>query len=173
MDDEYESLDKLAGARDLRHSIDDLSKSISDLLELFRSTSEEIKGERDVDLGKKLDVLIEHQEDMAKALLLMLELMREHLPTISRHVARRKRSEGFSQERSVVPPLQARQARQEISMEIGRPKQAYQQSPIMRSQPAMTSQGAASQFLQVPPELPPLDTSLPSIQEKKKRLFGR
>ena len=80
MEDEYESLDKIAGSRDLHHSIDELSKSISDLLELFRSTAEDVKAEQEEGIGKKLDVLIQHQEDMAKAMLLMLELMREHLP---------------------------------------------------------------------------------------------
>ena len=176
MDDETTSLDKLAGARDLRNSIDDLSKSISDLLELFRSTSDEIKGEQDVDLGKKLDVLIQHQEDMAKALLLMLELMREHLPKISKHVARRRHAERLSDERPLVSPLQPSQVQQPLPMRRSAPsRQPYQPAPMMRSESPLPSQAAGSAPLQMPQALPPLDASLPSFQEKerKKGIFGR
>jgi DUF438 domain-containing protein len=70
------------------NSLKELTRAINHLTELFRTAADEIKAEPEVDIGKKLDVLIKQNEEIAKALLLIMELNREHLPNISRHVKR-------------------------------------------------------------------------------------
>jgi DUF438 domain-containing protein len=72
-------------------SMEELTNAINNLTNLFKEAAKEIKSEEkpeSSELGKKLDVLIRQNEDIARALLLLLELNREHLPNISKHVKR-------------------------------------------------------------------------------------
>lgn len=65
-----------------------LSKSVDRLAELLKGAAAEMGEDPSKDMVEKLDVLIKQNEDIAKALLLLLEINREHLPNISKHVER-------------------------------------------------------------------------------------
>ena len=69
---------------DMSGSMKELAEALNKLTNLVKASADEVKAEPD--LGRKLDVLIRQNEDMAKALLLLLEINREHLPNISKHV---------------------------------------------------------------------------------------
>ncbi len=69
----------------LRTEVKKLTESINDLLGVFRKAHEDIKAEPTADLSSKMDKLVEQNEEIARALLLLLELHREHLPQISKH----------------------------------------------------------------------------------------
>lgn len=69
----------------LGSDIKKLDSSINDLLSVFRKAHEDIRAEPTADLAAKMDKLIEQNEEIARALLLLLELHREHLPQISKH----------------------------------------------------------------------------------------
>jgi len=71
-------------------SMIELSHSLDNLTGLFKSAAQDIQAEPQVQessvLANKLDKLIEQNAEMARALLLLLELNRGHLPQISKHV---------------------------------------------------------------------------------------
>ena len=83
--------------KDISPSIEKLSKSMDNLLELFKIAGEEIKAEehhrphehlRNMsgnlgDLNAKMDTLIRHNEEIAKGILVVAEMMQEHLPAIN------------------------------------------------------------------------------------------
>lgn len=69
----------------LRGDIQKLTIAVQELLEIFKLAHQDIKEEPANHLSEKLDKLIDQNEEMARSLLLMLELNREHLPNISRH----------------------------------------------------------------------------------------
>lgn len=74
-----------AGLKELRSDIRRLTSSITELLAVFSKAHEDIKTEPTAELYKKMDKLVEQNEEIARALLLLLELHREHLPQISKH----------------------------------------------------------------------------------------
>jgi hypothetical protein len=71
--------------RELRAEIRRLNTSVNELLAVFSKAHEDIKEEPNVELAKKLDKLVEQNEEIGRALLLLLELHREHLPQIAKH----------------------------------------------------------------------------------------
>lgn len=71
--------------RELRSEIRRLTSTINDLLQVFSKAHEDIKAEPAGQLAQKMDKLVEQNEEIGRALLLLLELHREHLPQISRH----------------------------------------------------------------------------------------
>lgn len=71
---------------DSDNSMKDLARAMNHMTDLFQTAAEDIKTESASDIGGRLDVLIKQNEDIAKALLLILELNREHLPNIHKHV---------------------------------------------------------------------------------------
>ena len=103
--DEIKQLKKqLAGKGGLREtksietpSMEKLSKSIDELLELFKTAGEELKAEdhhvphenlNSMDehlekLNRKMNTLIMHNEEIAKGILVVAEMIKDHLPTIN------------------------------------------------------------------------------------------
>ncbi len=71
--------------RELRSEVRRLTSAINDLLQVFSKAHEDIKAEPADQLAQKMDKLVEQNDEIARALLLLLELHREHLPQISRH----------------------------------------------------------------------------------------
>lgn len=71
--------------RELRSEVRRLTSAINDLLQVFSKAHEDIKAEPADQLAQKMDKIIEQNEEIGRALLLLLELHREHLPQISRH----------------------------------------------------------------------------------------
>ncbi len=71
--------------RELRSEVRRLTSSINDLLQVFSKAHEDIKAEPADQLSPKMDKIIEQNEELGRAILLLLELHREHLPQISRH----------------------------------------------------------------------------------------
>ena len=74
-----------AGMVEFRSEIRKLTLAINDLLAVFRKAHEDIRAEPAAELAEKIDKLVEQNEEIARALLLLLELHREHLPQISKH----------------------------------------------------------------------------------------
>ena len=62
-----------------------LTSSINELMHIFRKAHEDIKAEPHEELMPRIDKLVEQNEEMARALLLLLELHREHIPQIAKH----------------------------------------------------------------------------------------
>ncbi len=71
--------------RELRSEVRRLTSAINDLLQVFSKAHEDIKAEPADQLAQQIGRLVEQNEEIARALLLLLELHREHLPQISRH----------------------------------------------------------------------------------------
>ncbi|MBS3133020.1 hypothetical protein J4470_02740 [Candidatus Woesearchaeota archaeon] len=71
--------------KELKTEIRRLNTSVNELLAVFSKAYEDIKAEPNEEIAKKLDKLVEQNEEIGRALLLLLELHREHLPQISRH----------------------------------------------------------------------------------------
>jgi len=88
---------KFVTKEDISPSIEKLSESINNLLELFKIAGEEIKAEEHHkphehlnsinnhldNLNKRIDILIGHNEEIAKGILVVAEMMKEHLPAIN------------------------------------------------------------------------------------------
>ncbi len=73
------------GLKELRSEIRRLTSAVNELLQVFSKAHEDIKAEPADQLAPKMDKLIEQNEEIGRALLLLLELHREHLPQISKH----------------------------------------------------------------------------------------
>jgi len=104
---------------DLKASVDALNASILQMIQMFQQAAKDMKDDKTMDSSdvvRKLDVLINHNEDMAKALLLLLELSREHLPKLSTGV---KQQFDARMQQPVQAPTLAQQPRQDFSMPIG------------------------------------------------------
>lgn len=98
-------------------SIEKLSKSIDELLELFKTASEDMKSEdhhlphenlNSMDdhlekLNRKMNTLIMHNEEIAKGILVVAEMMKDHLPTINENT-RTTRAKMESVPRQPMPP---------------------------------------------------------------------
>ena len=87
-----EDLDKISekssninGIKELRQDIKKLTGSINELLQVFSRASEMMQNDPVAQLPSKMDKLIEQNEEIARGLLLLLELHRENLPAINRH----------------------------------------------------------------------------------------
>ena len=73
------------GSRELRSEIRKLTSVINELLNVFSKAHKDIQAEPTEELNSKIDKLVEQNEEIARALLLLLELHREHLPKISKN----------------------------------------------------------------------------------------
>lgn len=73
--------------KSLQDSVDTLTKTINSMIAILKGAEEELSKEpsEDHEISKKLEKLVEQNKDMAKAILLLLELNREHLPKIAAH----------------------------------------------------------------------------------------
>ena len=71
--------------RELRSEVRRLTAAINDLLQVFSKAHEDIKAEPADQLAQTMNKLVEQNEEIGRALLLLLELHREHLPQISRN----------------------------------------------------------------------------------------
>lgn len=71
--------------RELRSEVRRLTSAINDLLQVFSKAHEDIKAEPADQLAQTMNKLVEQNEEIGRALLLLLELHREHLPQISRN----------------------------------------------------------------------------------------
>jgi len=74
-----------AAFKELRSEIRRLTTAVNELLAVFSKAHEDIKAEPTEEFSKKLDKLVEQNEEMGRALLLLLELHREHIPQIAKH----------------------------------------------------------------------------------------
>ena len=74
-------------SEELMAGMQQLSKSINNLVAMFKTASENIISEPDSSkiIIQKLDKLIKQDEEIAKSLLLLLDLEKEHLPLITSH----------------------------------------------------------------------------------------
>ena len=73
------------GFRELRAEIKRLTLAVNELLAVFSKAHDDIKTEPTADLSRKMDKLIEQNEEIGRTLLLLLELHREHIPQIAKH----------------------------------------------------------------------------------------
>ena len=102
---------------DATPSIEKLSSSINELLELFKTAGEELKSEdhhvphenlNSMDdhlekLNRKMDTLIMHNEEVAKGILVVAEMIKDHLPIINENT-RTTRAKVESAPRQPMPP---------------------------------------------------------------------
>ena len=73
------------GFTELRTDIRKLTVTINEMLKVFKKAGEDLKEEPAGELSSRLDKLVKQNEEMGRALLLLLELHREHIPRISKH----------------------------------------------------------------------------------------
>ena len=155
---------------DISPSIEKLSYSINNLLELFTIAGEEIKAEEHhkphehlsnmnmhLDkLNKNMETLIRHNEEIAKGILVVAEMMKEHLPAINDNTRTTKRAvmqqpRPRDMQRSSPPPM---------APPPPRPRSAFQGPPPSFEGPNM----------QQPPVFPQQDIeSFPQPAPKKKK----
>ena len=76
-----EELQSEESKKSLQESIDNLSSSINELLNVFKTASDDIHTEQDSDMSRKLDLIIEQNQHFAKAILLLLEGTKEQQHT--------------------------------------------------------------------------------------------
>lgn len=71
----------------LQNSVNDLTKAINSMITLLKNAEKELSkdGSEDHNISAKLEKLVEQNKDMARAIVLLMELSREHLPKISAH----------------------------------------------------------------------------------------
>ena len=82
----------------LRSAIDTLNGTMKEFVSMIKTAADAPEQQ----FGDKLDVLIKHNEDIARGILLMLELNREHLPQIAQSV--RNYQKPMTQSHSAVQP---------------------------------------------------------------------
>ncbi len=70
--------------RELKEAIDRLAKVVGELILIFKTANADIHSEADNNIGSKLDMLISQNQEIAKALLVLVEIQNEH--RISRQV---------------------------------------------------------------------------------------
>ncbi len=107
----------------LRESVDKLTRTLDTMMVMFKDASADIHSEADSDLGKKLDILIEQNQQIARALVMLFELQKEHLPRISA-----RSSPTMKKIRNSVPRMQLDSMPPKISSQISQPP--AQSSPI-------------------------------------------
>ena len=73
---------------DLKQSIDQLNGSINKLLRIVQQANVDLEADSKINLAAKLDILIQQNEDIAKAILKLLDLHHEHLPKLVARMGR-------------------------------------------------------------------------------------
>lgn len=149
--DEIEELKQEIGNKEednLQISIENLNKSINELIQLFKATIIELKSNPQDEVSKKLDMLIARMEESNQLNRQLLELQKEHLPKISKKEVLKQ----FQKPQTMQPKPQPKMQPQ--------PYQPYQPTYVPKPQ------------LQPPPfqdiDLPPLDEP----PKPKKGFFG-
>ncbi len=144
MPDEDIELD-ISPNEDVKESIDKLTKAVENLLNLFRAASADIHAEQDAGLGQKLDILIKQNQDIAKGILAILELHKEHLPRISRHASAGSQTRQIR--RAPMPPV----------------------SPVQRIEPriSMPSMQQVQQTVEAKPFMQPMPPIRPQFQPEQ------
>ncbi len=77
-----------AASPDLKQSINELNDSIQKLLKIVKQANVDLESDSKINLSAKLDTLIGQNEDIAKAILKLLELHHEHLPKLAARTGR-------------------------------------------------------------------------------------
>ncbi|OIO61939.1 hypothetical protein AUJ69_03845 [Candidatus Woesearchaeota archaeon CG1_02_47_18] len=78
--------------RRLQDSVEELSTSINELVSILRNAGSDIakdeisSKEQNDKILRKIDLLIKHNEAIAQGILLVVDMMKDHLPQITRHV---------------------------------------------------------------------------------------
>ncbi|MBI2133457.1 hypothetical protein HYU11_02130 [Candidatus Woesearchaeota archaeon] len=91
MPDDLLALDSGSDPQELKEAINDLTKVVAELIAIFKTASSDIHAEADNSLSAKLDTLIKQNEEIARALLILIEIEGEHLPKISKQAERKTR----------------------------------------------------------------------------------
>lgn len=161
---------------ELKESIERLSKTISDLLAVFKTAAEDLKHEpENTELLGKLDQLIEQNREIAEGINLLLELNREHLPKISGQQTKfiKPMSSPMQPQRPAMPP---RQAVPQFSPATIDPFQAptAPPKPLNRDEldfslPTLPEEKGAPTSLDMPEGLSP--PSVPPMPKKKRRFL--
>ena len=159
---------------DIKESVDNLTKAVETLLNLFKTASADIHTEGDADLGKKLDILIKQNQDIARGILALLELHKEHLPRISQNSGSGERR--YRSRRAPMPtvlPLQ----RIEPNISISNPQQQRPMAPMPQMQQPLPQMQPLQQDMGMQQANERLTFELPDFPEEekpkeKKGLFG-
>ncbi len=137
----------------LQASMDKLSSSINGLVKVFENAEKGVKAEASMEdrtISEKIDTLVAHNEEIARALLLILELNREHLPKISRQTKISSDNSGNQRTTARIMP-----------------------KPQFQSPAQFTPAAPKMSIPEI--ELPPLDIEPSSRRQQnipKKKLFG-
>lgn len=189
---------KVVPTKELTDSIDKLSASMNDLLNLFQVAGEDIKKEEHHqpekhlssmnshldNLNKKMETLIKHNEEIAKGILVVAEMIQEHLPAISnntnktmQHMEKQIRPMVRPAPRPVPQaPMQA-----PVQRPMPQPMQRSMPGPMQRARPVQPIQAPpVQQMPMMPPPPPPelgqimstedLPPSPPSMDLKRKNV---
>jgi hypothetical protein len=166
-----ENIDPKSGLpRETISSLDNLNKSISSLLSLFHTATEELKlEERDEALvskqldpiAKKIDLLLDQNEKIAKAIVAIADMIKER--------------EGFAEEEAEEKPrYKPEEPKQDMPMFGPRPMQPPMPQPRPSMFPPPPPGGAPEPM---PPFGMPELEPLPGLEEKPKKkgfgLFGK
>ena len=185
-------------SKELLYSVDNLSKSINGMMELFKIASEEMKlEEREKDvvsekldpLSQKLDSLIEQNQKIAKGIVAVADMVREDLPKLRDEIrfalGQLKESQPLRppvSTRAPLPPVPGSAIPQ--SAQTSRFPQFAPQMPNVESFEMPSSSAPAEPMPEFPPfgesgniappglePLPPLG-GMPPPPPRKKGLFG-
>ncbi len=166
-------------SEELMAAMKQLSDSINNLIVMFKTASENIISEPDAlkVVSKKLDRLVEQNEEIAKVLLLLLDVEKEHLPLITNNTRlsaeiRTPMHRHFSMRKPMqISPLK----RMPI---MPRPIKRQKRSGLMEQfVPTNTEPSGSLPERNMPPgsRIPDLELDLPEFETKqqKRRLFGK
>ncbi|MBI2574678.1 hypothetical protein HYV82_02220 [Candidatus Woesearchaeota archaeon] len=189
MPDEDIELD-ISPNEDVKESIDKLTKAVESLITLFRTASADIHTEADSGLGQKLDILIKQNQDIAKGILALFELHKEHLPRISRHESAGSQTRQIRRApMPIVAPVQRIEPRMSMPS-MQQFQQTVEAKPFMQPMPPIRPQfqperpeqpGIEGEMFPPPiqraQDFPPIQPDLPEFPEdekpkEKKGMFG-
>lgn len=130
---------------DLQRSMDRLTDEIRNLVKIFTTASADINAEAEAATNKKLDVLLDQNQEMAKALLALIKLQKEQLDAVY-SIATSRSEHGERPHRREHPSL-ARESSQ-------RPVQAYAlPQPQLKTQPQLNVQSNVQLRVQPQPSV--------------------
>lgn len=112
---------------ELREAIERLTNVVNELTAIFKTASADIHAEADSDLGKKMDILIEQNRDIAKALLMVLDVQNEHLQKLS------ERSESSLRSRQAYVRTKPAQMMRPAIIQVSKPSERVTSAPVASS----------------------------------------
>ena len=150
MADIYSEKQKPAKEKSLQNSVDNLTRTMNEMITILKNAEKEVLKEslEEGKISEKLERMIEQNKDIAKALILLLEVSREHLPRIAAYTMESSR-------------LMRRPA-QPMPRPEPRPRPSMQMQMPLPPEPRISGTGL---FPNIPE--PPAQE-----QKKKKGLFG-